>query len=203
MGNREDLLAGAKRCLLEKGYAATTARDIAAASGVSLAAIGYHFGSKDALMNQAVFSAVGDWADEAQAMMAAALDDGTSADRFELATSLTLESFEGKGRALWASQVELIGLAPHNDELRAFLAGIQGFAGQGLADFFVGISPVTEPEESRLAGPVMHSLLIGMLAKYFLDPQQAPSARDFTAGLAIIAGRITAGGGPGTRPRAD
>src|ERR1700728_4547447 len=98
MGNREDLIAGAKHCLLTKGYAATTARDIAAASGVSLAAIGYHFGSKDALMNQAVFSAVGDWADEAQAMMAAALDDGTSADRFELATSLTLESFEGKGR---------------------------------------------------------------------------------------------------------
>src|SRR5580700_9681402 len=66
MGNREDLLAGAKRCLVEKGYAATTARDIAAASGVSLAAIGYHFGSKDALMNQAVYDSVGDWAMELQ-----------------------------------------------------------------------------------------------------------------------------------------
>ena len=33
MGNREDLLAAAKRCLYEKGYAHTTARDIAAASG--------------------------------------------------------------------------------------------------------------------------------------------------------------------------
>ncbi|MGH4006514.1 MAG: TetR family transcriptional regulator, partial [Pseudonocardiaceae bacterium] len=44
MGNREDLLAGAKRCLYEKGYGRTTARDIAAAAGgVSLAAIGYHF----------------------------------------------------------------------------------------------------------------------------------------------------------------
>ena len=67
MGNREDLLAGAKRCLMEKGYARTTARDIAAASGVSLAAIGYHFGSKDALMNQAVYESVGEWADEVQA----------------------------------------------------------------------------------------------------------------------------------------
>ena len=35
MGNREDLLAGAQRCLYEKGYARTTARDIASASGVS------------------------------------------------------------------------------------------------------------------------------------------------------------------------
>jgi AcrR family transcriptional regulator len=64
MGNREALLAGAKRCLIEKGYARTTARDIAAASGVSLAAIGYHFGSKDALMNQAIYEFVGEWADE-------------------------------------------------------------------------------------------------------------------------------------------
>ena len=29
MGNREALLEGAKRCLLEKGYSRTTARDIA------------------------------------------------------------------------------------------------------------------------------------------------------------------------------
>jgi AcrR family transcriptional regulator len=34
VGNREDLIAGAKRCLLEKGYVRTTVRDIAAASGV-------------------------------------------------------------------------------------------------------------------------------------------------------------------------
>ena len=66
MGNREALLAGAKRCLIEKGYARTTARDIAAASGVSLAAIGYHFGSKEALMNQAIYEFVGEWGEEVQ-----------------------------------------------------------------------------------------------------------------------------------------
>ena len=33
MGNREDLLAGAKKCLYEKGYARTTARDIAPRPG--------------------------------------------------------------------------------------------------------------------------------------------------------------------------
>src|SRR5262249_60393129 len=65
MGNREALLAGAKRCLIEKGYARTTARDIAAASGGSLAAIGYHFGSKDALMNQALYGRIGAWGEAA------------------------------------------------------------------------------------------------------------------------------------------
>ena len=61
MGNREALLDGAKRVLLEKGYAKTTARDVADAAGVSLAAIGYHFGSKESLLEQAFMAAMEDW----------------------------------------------------------------------------------------------------------------------------------------------
>lgn len=53
MGHREDLLEGAKRCLLEKGFLRTTARDIVKESGTNLASIGYHYGSKDALLVQA------------------------------------------------------------------------------------------------------------------------------------------------------
>src|SRR5215472_3439456 len=126
MGNREDLLAGAKRCLIEKGYARTTARDIASASGVSLAAIGYHFGSKDALMNQAVYESIGDWAEEVERALAAegALD-AEPLRRFESIMGRTIESFGGSGRGLWAAQLELMSLLGHNEELRAFLAGVQ------------------------------------------------------------------------------
>src|SRR3954466_13997211 len=53
MGHREDLLEGAKRCLLEKGFLRTTARDIVKESGTNLAASGYHYGSKDELVVQA------------------------------------------------------------------------------------------------------------------------------------------------------
>src|SRR3954452_13656600 len=58
MGHREDLLEGAKRCLLEKGFLRTTARDIVKESGTDLASIGYHHGSKDALLVQAYVSLV-------------------------------------------------------------------------------------------------------------------------------------------------
>ncbi|HUB43211.1 MAG TPA: TetR/AcrR family transcriptional regulator [Streptosporangiaceae bacterium] len=199
MGNREDLIAGAKRCLLEKGYAATTARDIAAASGVSLAAIGYHFGSKDALMNQAVFDSIGDWADELQrGMDADEVLDGPPLRRFEAAADRTLASFGGPDHGLWAAQLELMGLVLHNDDLRAFLASVQGFAGQGIAELFLGIDADADPEVSRLAGTVMHALFIGLMAKYYLDPKQAPTAQEFAAGLRIVAQRALAGspGGP-------
>ncbi len=194
MGNREDLLAGAKRCLIEKGYAATTARDIAAASGVSLAAIGYHFGSKDELMNQAVFDSVGDWAKELQDALTA---DGPLAsqqplERFEAVMRQTLESFAGPGRGLWLAQLELVTLAQRNEDLRAFLAGIQEFAGSGLAELFLGIDPATEPEAARTAGVVMHAIFMGLIAKYFLDPEHAPSAPELADGLRIIAQRATA-----------
>lgn len=59
MGNREDLLAGARRVILERGVAKATARDIASAAGVSLAAIGYHFGSKDDLISAALTESLG------------------------------------------------------------------------------------------------------------------------------------------------
>src|SRR5258707_11219759 len=64
MGNREALLEAAKRCLIEKGYARTTARDIADAAGVSLAAIGYHYGSKESLLEQAFMAAMEEWFDD-------------------------------------------------------------------------------------------------------------------------------------------
>ena len=64
MGNREKLLAGAKRCIQEKGFARTTARDLVAASGTNLASIGYHFGSKEALLTQALVEELGEWGDQ-------------------------------------------------------------------------------------------------------------------------------------------
>lgn len=59
MGNREDLLAGARKVIVERGVAKATARDIAAAAGVSLAAIGYHFGSKEQLITEALTDGLG------------------------------------------------------------------------------------------------------------------------------------------------
>jgi AcrR family transcriptional regulator len=153
MGNREDLLAGAKRCLIEKGYARTTARDIAAASGVSLAAIGYHFGSKDALMNQAIYESIGEWGEEVQrALTAQGAGDGEPLRRFESIMGQTIESFSGPGRGLWAAQLELLSLMEHNDELRKFLAGVQRDAAVGLAELFLGIDPAADGESARMAG---------------------------------------------------
>jgi AcrR family transcriptional regulator len=187
MGNREDLIAGARRCLIEKGYARTTARDIAAASDVSLAAIGYHFGSKDALMNQAVYESVGEWADEVErALSAEGALDAEPLPRFESFMERAIESFGGPGRGLWVAQLELLGLIEHNEELRTFLAGVQRDAAAGLAELFLRIDPAEEPESARTAGSILHALFIGVMVKWFMDPKQTLSPPELVEGLRIV-----------------
>ena len=191
MGNREALLAGAKRCLIEKGYARTTARDIAAASGVSLAAIGYHFGSKEALMNQAIYEFVGEWGDELERTLSTegALD-AEPLKRFESIMERTIESFGGPARGMWAAQLELMSPMEQNEELRTFLAGVQRVAAGGLAELFLGIDAAQDPEAARTAGSVLHAMLIGIIVKWFMDPEQALSAQELAEGLRIIAGQM-------------
>ena len=59
--HRERLIEAAIACLQEKGYARTTSRDLVAASGTNLASIGYHFDSKEHLLNVAVTEAFQRW----------------------------------------------------------------------------------------------------------------------------------------------
>jgi AcrR family transcriptional regulator len=192
MGNREDLIAGAKRCLIEKGYARTTARDIAAASGVSLAAIGYHFGSKEALMNQAIYEFVGEWSEEVErALSAEGAQDGEPLKRFESIMGRTIDSFSGPARGMWAAQLELLGPMEHNEALRTYLAQVQDVAAAGLAELFLGLDPARDPEAVRTAGSLLHAMFIGIIVKWFMDPEQALSARELAEGMRIVAERMT------------
>lgn len=102
----------------------------------------------------------------------------------------TLASFGGPDSGLWRAQLELLSLAQSSEDLRAF-AGVQEIAGTGLAEMFLGLDPAAEPEAAKSAGVVMHAMFIGLIAKYFLDPQQAPSAHELADGLRVIAERVT------------
>jgi hypothetical protein len=109
----------------------------------------------------------------------------------------TIESFRGPARGMWAAQPELLSPMEGNEELRTFLAKVQRVAAGGLAELFLGIDPARDPEAARTAGPVLHALFIGVIVKWFMDPEQALSAREITEGLRIITEQMT-GAGHGT-----
>jgi AcrR family transcriptional regulator len=55
------LLDATRFCIAAKGLAGTTSRDITAQAGVNLAAITYHFGSKEELVSQALLEGLRTW----------------------------------------------------------------------------------------------------------------------------------------------
>ncbi|MCX4636014.1 TetR/AcrR family transcriptional regulator [Streptomyces sp. RPA4-5] len=192
MGHREDLLEGAKRCLLEKGYARTTARDIVAASGANLASIGYHYGSKDALMRQAIIASSEEWGTGVAQVPAggeAVPADAEPLERFAAVWDLFLQRIATE-REFIAAQVEVLGLLPRDAALREAIGEVLPEGGEGLVAIFEGV-PDTEvdAEAARVVGPFYQALLTGLMVQSLLTPDQMPTGRDLAAALR----RVTAG----------
>lgn len=186
MGHREDLLKGAKRCLAERGYARTTARDIVAASGTNLASIGYHFGSKDALLNAAMFEAIEEWSVSLEQLLAAsssANDDPLV--RFELIWTKITESMEQQ-RWLWQASFEAGMQAEHQPEIRTFLANSIDHARSELAKLFLPSNDHANPATQRALGSLYLALLEGLMVQWLIDPQRAPTGHDLTIALRAI-----------------
>ncbi|SNR42795.1 TetR/AcrR family transcriptional regulator [Actinomadura mexicana] len=179
MGNREKLLEAARQCLFEKGYERTTVRDLASAAGVSMAAIGYHFGSKEALLNQALFEAL-DQGDRAFGPLA----DETDLDAL---WRRLIEAFS-VNKTFWIANLETALRAQRDPELRAQLAaGLR----QGRSGMAREVTGTTEAELSeatiRTLGSVQLALVSGMMMQHLTDPESAPTADEVLAGLRALA----------------
>jgi len=188
MGHREQLLDGAKRCLLEKGFARTTARDIVAASGTNLGSIGYHFGTKDALMNAALMQATEDWGTQLERVVAEHVNPAdTPLQRFESAWTRVIEMFE-EHRALWVAQFEVFGHLRHSPELRPFFSEAQESARHGLATMLRLVAPDSDAESARTVGSFTLAILTGVVAQWLVDPERTPNGRDLADAIRMIAG---------------
>lgn len=198
MGHREDLLAGAVRCLREKGYAHTTARDIVAASGTNLASIGYHYGSTKALLNAAVLAAMDEFGEE----MARAIgepDPGPGAsqpsrleqsalERFERFWTRVIDSFQASSQ-VWLATFDIFTVAQRDPEVRAAVAeGLED--GRKLwARLLYGVDDADE-EKTRAIGSLHQALVSGVLVQWLIDPGRAPSAAELARGLQAIADQV-------------
>ena len=184
MGNREDLLAGARRCLEEKGYLRTTVRDIASASRVSMAAIGYHFGSREALLNQALFAAMEEWAAGSGRLMG---EGGTAEERYADTWDRKIRDF-GEMRWLWIASVEAFVHAQSAPELLAVLAEGQRQIRRMVAAGLRGV-PLEEASEEdvRSLGSLHIALLSGVMVQALTDPATAPTGRELAQGLRAMA----------------
>jgi AcrR family transcriptional regulator len=175
--NRDALIDGALRCLERQGYADIRTRDIAAAAGANLASIGYHFGSKDELLGQALREGFQRWLGE---IATAVLDVPEHRQPVGLTQLIGVlrHSLQSR-RNLALAFLDAVARAPRDERLRAALVksyqetrnGLTVLAGLGTDD----------------AGQALASLLIatfdGLLIQWLIDPQAFPSDDDLVVGV--------------------
>ncbi len=187
MGHREQLLAAARRLLEERGYAHITARDLVAASDTNLASIGYHFGSKAALLNEAIEAAFTDWAEQLAAFVMSD-PDATPMQRASATWVASLEKMP-KRHSILQAYVEALAQALRVPELRAQLAEHYRRARTMVATLVAAsLGDDADPDDSRCTA--VAALVIaacdGLALQSLLDPDSSPSAADLAAGLAAV-----------------
>ncbi|MFG2552612.1 TetR/AcrR family transcriptional regulator [Streptomyces sp. NPDC048581] len=184
MGHREDLLEGAKRCLLDKGFVRTTARDIVKESGTNLASIGYHYGSKDALLAQAYVALVEGMGDafEGGGTTGISAEPG-SIERFQEVWSNIIGTMRGPG-SLWHLSMEIVVMGDQLPEVRDHLALAQREAARGLIPLLMGGREEDVPDETLdTLGMFYVTLMTGLIAQWTFDAKTAPDAEQLTEGL--------------------
>jgi AcrR family transcriptional regulator len=185
MGNREALLAGAKRCIVEKGYAHTTARDIVAASGTNLASIGYHFGSKDALLDAAILDSFDDWDDDVEAALRDHRD-GPPIDRLAAFLDVVMEKVRTE-RTMAAASLQWVAQVEFSERIRGRLAEVYVGARRGFAAMLLGVEEdAVDDESARKVGSVGLALVNGLVLQWLVDPDRAPSGRDAAAAVRAV-----------------
>ncbi|OZM77764.1 TetR/AcrR family transcriptional regulator [Pseudonocardia sp. MH-G8] len=186
MGNREALLAGAKRCILEKGYAHTTARDIVAASGTNLASIGYHFGSKNALLDAAILDSFDDWDGDIEDALGEHRD-GSPVDRLAAFLDVVIENVRS-GRPLAAASLQWVAQIEFSDLVRGQLAETYARGRREFAAMLLQVEEDEVDEESaRTVGSLGLALVNGLVLQWLVDAEQAPSGQDVAAALRAVA----------------
>jgi AcrR family transcriptional regulator len=187
VSHRDDLLAGAHRCLVEKGYRRTTARDIAAASGAHLASIGYHFGSKDNLMATAVIEAIDEWGTRLeQAARAAATGHDDPADRL---VALITELFAALPQAhdLNVAGIQALGEAQFDTALRGVLTAGMREGREVFAALLLGPRAAHAPPRVVSAlGATAYALVTGFIVQALVEPDALPDPSAVAAALRLL-----------------
>lgn len=186
MSQREDLLRGARQCIVEKGYARTTARDITAASGANLASIGYYFGSKEALLRAAVIEAFDAWGDALEDGMAN-LEGESLAVRLEQLLTHYVASLP-HGRDTLGSSLQALAEAEYSPEVREQMATKFTESRRDLTAVLLEVPPDEVPAEALPIGSMMLAMVNGYAMQWFIDPDSAPSAEELLAAMRRMAG---------------
>ena len=186
-GSKDKLLRGALSCMAEKGFAATSSRDIARAAGANVASINYHFGSKEALVNEALGQCFGMWNQRVEEAFDAAAGLGPS-DQLRAILRAAIDSFADLRSSVHAC-VESYAPALRSEELRERLAA--GYAavresGVSVATRHMDDVGIAVPNNLAAITSVLMAVCDGLMLQWIADPQATPDADETLDALVAL-----------------
>lgn len=187
MGNREDLLAGARKVILERGVAKATARDIASAAGVSLAAIGYHFGSKEELITAALMESLGDGIGDGMERIVGETAELPLREGFAELWNRMPEVFAANREALLASMDNTVRVLRDPGAALA-LADAAGEGYLGMAEQLRAARPDLDEDDVVAVARLQFVLVQSLGILWLMDPGMLPSGDELARAVAVIAG---------------
>lgn len=201
MDNRAALRGAALSCLEQHGYAATTARMIASTAGVSLGAIGYHFGSTQALLDEALSEAVRRWTEPLIARLAGPelITDGAA-----LAGRLVelLSTFEAN-RPIAVAYFEALLHAQRDPVLRDRMARDYQDLRTALTQVIgARLAPGTAGTTAETVATLLMATFDGLILQWLLDPDRLPSGQQLSQTLTWATGLVASPGRPATARKA-
>lgn len=169
--NRSALLRGARACLDERGYARTRARDVASAAGVSTAAIGYHFGTTDALLIEALLNGLEKWSAVLDQSLTV-LPDVSLPEHLTNVYRCVVQSFEGH-RGVLAASFELMAQADGNEQVQQQLRRAVEHARSSLVGQILRID--SDADQVRVLSTAGYAMLSGLIVQWLVDPDSLPT----------------------------
>jgi AcrR family transcriptional regulator len=185
--HRQRLIEGALKCLREKGYAHTTARDIAAASNANLGSIGYHFGSKDALLREALSEGLRQWTQYFLSRVLAHEDAGPI-EHLRTFWSGAAESVEEQ-QGLMLALIEALPAAARSPVLRAQLADLieeTRRASQATIKAAIPGAEALDERTARTLASLVIAVIDGLALQWLIDPERAPTGEELAGALDSI-----------------
>jgi AcrR family transcriptional regulator len=165
--NRSNLIEGTLRCVQRLPPDRVTARAIAEESGANLASIAYHFGSKDALVTEAVVAGLDRWLEDVAATLDGldAAEPSTLLRRADEAIDATRTQHAGLARNFLLA----LARAQHDSRVRDLLT--EGF--RKTRPRIAALLGLGDDQPGEDAAGLVHSIFVGLLFQALLDPDLA------------------------------
>jgi AcrR family transcriptional regulator len=174
--HRTKLLEAARTLLRERTYGNITARDLVAASNTNLGSIGYHFGSKEALLNAAIGLALEEWADAI--IHATRTDPGPEPLALMDLLRTVLDDYDSI-RPYYHAYIEALARSARSPELREQLAAHYNRQRDRVAGLLIdSLQDTIDPDDARHLASVMIATVDGLLIQTFIDRDNAPTSDD-------------------------